>query len=467
MPMSLAKEILYGSRESVAQLLQMGLNVNEVDEYGYTPLIETAIANKPDIAALLLQHGANVNGIDMTGRTALHWAVDNYNLPLCELLLKHKANANAYTAAGQPVLTYPLLRNQADLKSLLYSYGANLDFTQDYINTKLIGHRYELAGEVYIVDAEGRFILIDLEGFFFEFTLSILENSLKRYLRNYAARQQQDYFSKLQIIINALDVATQLIKYQKYTINIYDYSKHINDLLDNDMIVLPVAYEGHAVTFIQYGDYVVKCDRGANSKIEGTVVIYRIHKPRALTKSFIKDLIYKKHDREFVNRGINKHLGLMRVGNIPLSPQISGNCSWANVEASISAMMFLLLLSDHEFVDASVVDTVLTESMNFYTVWHEWDKDRAIEECINSFAYANAARRATKASLLATAMFQSFDYQSMPDIARAEKILPVLNDNKFDYILRAYLKQYCYENKTERGANLKHLLDIAAPQDFE
>lgn len=467
MPISLAQEIIYGSVEGVAHLLQLGVDVNEVDEYGYTPLIETAIANKVEIAELLLQHGANIKGIDMTGRTALHWAVDNHNMPLCELLLKHHADANAYSAAGQPVLTYPLLRNQTDLKSLLYSYGADLDFTQDYINTKLVGHRYELAGEVYVVDAEGRFILIDLEGFFFEFTIGILDNSLKRYLKNFAARHQHDYFNKLQIMINALEVAAELIKYQQYTVNIYDHSKHINDLLDNDMIVIPVAYEGHAITFIQYGDYVVKCDRGANSKIEGTVVIYRINKPRSLTKNFIKDLIYKKHDREFVNRGINKHLGLMRVGNIPLPAQISGNCSWANVEASIPAMMFLLLLSEHEFADAEEINAMLSRSMHFYEDWHEWDKDRAIEECINSFAYANAARKATKASLLGAVMFQSFSYHNPKDVARAEKILPVLSDSKFEYILRTYLKHYCIETKTERGTNLKHLLDMVAPRRFD
>mgnify|MGYP003530238053 FL=1 len=178
MKSTFANEILFGTLQGVERFIQLGADIEEIDEYGFSPLTEASIANKIDVVALLLEYGVDINQADTTGRTALHWAADNHNLPLCELLLANKADANAYTLAGQTVLVYPLLRQQIELKKLLYRYGAELNFAQDFIQVKLLGHRYELAGQVDILNAAGRFIEIDYEGFFFFFSLVVLLNSL-------------------------------------------------------------------------------------------------------------------------------------------------------------------------------------------------------------------------------------------------------------------------------------------------
>ena len=88
----------------------MGEDVNQIDEYGFTPLIEAAIVDNIEISQLLLDQGADPNQQDVTGGTALQWAAENNNLRLCKLLLEHKANPNAYNFAGQPVLVMPTLR---------------------------------------------------------------------------------------------------------------------------------------------------------------------------------------------------------------------------------------------------------------------------------------------------------------------------------------------------------------------
>ena len=155
-----AQEILFGTLNGVEQYIQAGADIEETDEYGFSPLIEATIANKIDVVALLLEYGADINNADTTGRTALHWAVDNHNIALCELLLANKADANAYTTAGQAVLVCPLLRQQVELKKLLYRYGAKLSFAQDFIQAKLLGHRYELTGQVDIVNGAKNFIEI-------------------------------------------------------------------------------------------------------------------------------------------------------------------------------------------------------------------------------------------------------------------------------------------------------------------
>lgn len=462
--MSLADEIIYGTKENVERALQAGAEVNEMDEYGFTPLIEAAICNKIDVAELLLARDAIIDSPDLTGRTALHWAVDNHNLTLSQLFLEHKANPNAYTKSCQPVLVFPILRGQEELKDLLYRYGAKLNFAQDFINTKLVGHRFELEGQVHIIDCDGQFILIDFEGFFLEFTLSIIQNSLKRFINNYAAKALHPYTKKINKMLQCLSVASELIKYDHFSVEYKQHDDRINHLLDHELILIPVAYEGHAITCMKCGDLWVKCDRGYNSRNEGSVVIYRVMRPQLLTKNFIKDLIYKNHSRQYVNEGINDYLGLVKLTELPLPPQVIGNCSWANVEASVPTLLFLLLLQECNRYDPQEIIRIQGFVMNFFEQWREWDKDRALEECIQSFYNASSPRQASKIALLAAVLAQKCRYNVPRELRRAEKILGLLLIPQYQFILESYLKVYVENNKTEVGENLMHLLDLAAPK---
>ena len=110
--MPISETIIYGSLQDVKKDLLQQEPLNQIDNYGYTPLVQTAIVNDLEKTRCILEAGADVNMPDLTGRTALHWATENNNLALCELLLKNKANPNAYTTAGQSVLVIPLLREQ-------------------------------------------------------------------------------------------------------------------------------------------------------------------------------------------------------------------------------------------------------------------------------------------------------------------------------------------------------------------
>lgn len=455
--MSLAHEILFGTVENVDRMIQAGADVEEVDEYGYTPLIEAAIANRVEMAQILLEYGAEINKSDVTGRTALHWAADNNNLPLCELLLANKADPNAYTTGGQPILIYPLLRKQTELKKLLYQGKASLDFAQDYINTKLLGHRYELVGQVDIVTAEERFIEIDYEGFFLEFTLDVVRNSLERYRNHFSARHLRTYFNYLHEIITSFANAIELMKFQRYTIDIKQYATQINAYLNQELLLLPVAYEGHAISFIKYKNLLVRCDRGENSKREGTVVVYQIGNPQRWTAEFVKQLIYKRQSREFVVDGIKDFLGLVTVETLPVEAQLIGNCSWANIEASIPAMLFLLQLQTSNA--ARDIQIYKGAALDFYREWTQWDKDRSLEECIHSFKTANKARKASKAAILGAILFQKCSYQVPKDLEKAEKIVEILTHPDYQYVIRSYVRVYWKDRQTREGKNLVQLLD--------
>jgi hypothetical protein len=477
--MSLVNEILYGTPESVARELQAGADVNEFDRYGFTPLIESAIVNKVELAELLIQYGADVNKADLVGRTALHWVADNENVAFCKLLFENHANPNAYSRPGQPALLYPLLRNPdtyfssapplpalhgkpQDLKELFYKFGADVRFVQDYINTKLIGHRYELVGRVDIVNAAGHFIELNFEGFFLEFTLNIIENSLRHYKNNFAAREVREYFGYVERIIAAFHGASELIRYQHYLVDIKEHEVRIAALLNQPLLLIPVAYEGHAITFVKYGEWLIKSDRGAASVREGSVVVYKIGNLARCDAEFIKRLIYKKSNTNFILEEVPRLLKLTKIAELPVPPQLIGNCSWANVEASVPAMLFLLLWQTVKFnPEQPILETAMTAAMDFFWRWREWDKNIALNECIASIGYAdsNAARNASKAAILGAILVQRCRYNSKSDLGRAEKILKILNQPQYHYVLQSYLKVYSKEQKTPVGYNLQRLLE--------
>lgn len=455
--MTLAQAIIYGTVDDVLKVITAGADVNEVDEYGYTPLIETAIVDNVAMAELLLKKGAQVNQTDMSGRTALHWAADNNNFELCELLLKNKANPNAYTLASQPVMVTPLLRGQKKLTDLLMEHGANIYFARDYINTKLLAHRYALQGVVDIVNHEGTFIEISYEGFFLEFTLNVVYYSLDRFIHHYSARHLRPFFPCLREVIDSIYKAAELIRYQQYNVDRKRYEQRMETLFAHPLLLLPVAYAGHAVTFVKYNNTWTHCDRGEYGRKNGCVNIFRLPNPTLINKDFCYRLLYEKHDEKFITERLDKILQVQPWQKIPMTPQVTGNCSWANVEASIPALLFAVLhsLSPREAEVKQKIDICL----RIFREWMTWDQDQALDECIQSFRYSSPARQASKAALLGAILLQQCHYENFRNVKRAEKILKILMLPSYQYVLKSYLEAYCKPQMTPAGKNLLELLE--------
>ncbi|WP_333023055.1 ankyrin repeat domain-containing protein [Wolbachia endosymbiont of Pentidionis agamae] len=68
-------------------LLEKEVDVNAVDNYGYTPLHHAAEKGLTEIAKLLLENEADVSAIDKDGETPLHWAAKNGRVDAIELLI--------------------------------------------------------------------------------------------------------------------------------------------------------------------------------------------------------------------------------------------------------------------------------------------------------------------------------------------------------------------------------------------
>ncbi len=458
----LSDEIIYGTLEGVASWIEKGAELNEIDSYGFTPLIQTAIVNRTDMAELLLKKGAKVNDPDLTGRTALHWAADNNNVPFCQLLFHYKADPNAYTIASQPVLVTPLLREQKALKQLFYDQHADLNFAQDFINAKLLGHRYELQGYVDIVNHRGEFIALDFAGFYLEFTLNIIEHSLKHYQNNFGSRPIRGYFQYLEKITKALNVAAALIRYQHYLVDLAEHQVEINSLLRADPLIIPVAYEGHAITLVKHGTLMAYCDRGEYGRREGSVVIHRMNRPQALTAELIKSLIYKRQSREFVQEELPNLLGFQRTKTLPIPPQVTGNCSWANVEACIPALLYMLQLkAPQKNIDLSSLERT---SMHVYQHWLTWERDMALLEWMDRFKLASPARRASIITVLAALFYQNCETFLHRELQNANKIASFLMLPDYQYIIKSYVQAYGFKTGDPKNKAFMDLMDICGVQ---
>ena len=454
--MSISKKIIYGSDKELISLLQTEPELNVIDEYGYTPLIQAAIINSASKTKILLNAGAKVDFTDLTGRTALFWAADNDNLELCDLLLKHNANPNAYSSGGQPLLVMPLMKKQQAVKKLLVASGAKLDFAQDFLNAKLIGHSFELEGRVDIVDTKNTFIEVELEGFYLRFTLEIIASSLIDFKKSFGAKKMRKYFTYLDKIINALQTAIELIRLQHYLTDIKQFLDKINSLLDNELIIIPISFGGHAITLIKFKDWFIRCDRGEFGRDNGTVIYYEMQHPSRLTKSFYRDLIYKRQYPEYINAGLINYLGLQPKKTLGLPIQKTGNCSWANVEAVIPAITAMLLLEERGNNNQKNCED---EALFFYHEWREWNKTRSLDFCIQSINESGLARKISKAALLASILFQACDYDNQKDRQKSNKILAVLSQPDYIQILKCYAKTFSKEKDNILWKNFYNYLE--------
>lgn len=454
--MSLADSILHQDIQSVQHYLRRGEGVNELDEYGFTPLIEAAIVEDIEITRLLLAADGDPNKQDVTGGTPLQWAVENNNLPLVQLLLRNGANPNAVNFSGQPVLVMPLLRRQSDLRKILIESGADLLFAQDFINAKLLGHMYELVGNATIVTPDNRFVDVDFEGFYLEVTIGIIAESLFQFQNHFAARQLRRYAGLAQYIVQVLQRGAALIKFQQYRTDRRAHQATIQQLLKQEPVLIPVGYEGHAITFIKWGEWWVKCDRREDQRLYDHVVFYRIKQPEKVTTEALANLMYIKQSDQFINEQLDEALGLIPVTELKVEAQISGNCSWANVEAAIPALFYLILtVSNPQETNTTYFKTL---ALQFFHRFRDWNKERALHLCMRRFQEGDLLRKATQAEMLAAILFQRCNTQLASDQVAIQSIMGLLKHSPYEYVLHNYLRIYYYEANSEEGKRFAELM---------
>jgi len=126
------KAVAENDRERFGELLDTGLNVDERDKLGGTPLIIAAYCSHMSFARRLLEAGADVNK-DGSGQGArpLHIAVLRQNETLVKLLLESGADIDAVQLEGATPLLIAAQMNLTAVAEALVKAGANVNASDD------------------------------------------------------------------------------------------------------------------------------------------------------------------------------------------------------------------------------------------------------------------------------------------------------------------------------------------------
>jgi ankyrin repeat protein len=92
-----------GFAEGVKFLASRGADVNAVNAFGDSALVDVTALGMDDIADILLQHGADANAKSVTRENAVHAAVRSGNARLVALLLQAGADGRYRTEVGEVV----------------------------------------------------------------------------------------------------------------------------------------------------------------------------------------------------------------------------------------------------------------------------------------------------------------------------------------------------------------------------
>jgi ankyrin repeat protein len=136
-----------GKTEVVKELINMGANVNALDESD-TPILNLTIYNgQLDLARTLIEHGANVNASDKQGET-LGWnatelhsnpksipqgetpliaAIIEGHVDFAKFLIDKKADINARDFYGTPTLIWAVIEDQPEIVQLLVDAKVNVN----------------------------------------------------------------------------------------------------------------------------------------------------------------------------------------------------------------------------------------------------------------------------------------------------------------------------------------------------
>jgi hypothetical protein len=158
---------------------ECGLNVNEIDIYGQTPIYYCVRDNKIETVKLMIELGTNINIEDEYGQNCLFYAIRENHFEIVELLIQKGANVNQVDKKKRTPYSFAEKFNYQNICDLLLQSGANKPISK--INAEKRGRKErkklkELLGEENVND--GNKINNENE----EITLEELQKTRKCYL---------------------------------------------------------------------------------------------------------------------------------------------------------------------------------------------------------------------------------------------------------------------------------------------
>ncbi len=123
-PATLAEAVVLGNRTAIENFLALGVDPNEPEPDGTTPLMRAVHGQMPDTAELLIDAGADVNKANSYGVTALYIAARAGDSAATQMLLAAGADANAaLPTSGETVLMTAAKAGNAEVVAALLTGG--------------------------------------------------------------------------------------------------------------------------------------------------------------------------------------------------------------------------------------------------------------------------------------------------------------------------------------------------------
>jgi len=150
---ALIERLRSGDPLAVDLLLTAGLDPDEPDTNGVTPLMRFAMEGNDTAVQRLLDKGADVNARDKTGATALISAAGYGRTAIVQMLLDHGAKVNAKGNEGDTALIQAALNGHAAIVKLLLDHGVDINAKTNSGKTAL---QYAASKGLDFTSGEGR-----------------------------------------------------------------------------------------------------------------------------------------------------------------------------------------------------------------------------------------------------------------------------------------------------------------------
>ncbi|XP_072166595.1 uncharacterized protein [Diadema setosum] len=135
-----------GEQTLIADKLEAGVDIDEADSQGHTPLMWACQHHQTDTVRFLLENGADPRKTSTDGETALAFACSIGNLEMVHVLLSKKASVDVYDYNGGTPLIYAVYHNHPAVVQLLLDSGADMTVEMESGHTPLslamaLGHK--------------------------------------------------------------------------------------------------------------------------------------------------------------------------------------------------------------------------------------------------------------------------------------------------------------------------------------